>query len=443
MQNSSSRKRQERRDFLKIAGLSAGTTLISASPSFGRSSFEKVNIAAVGVGGKGASDIAETSAGHNVVAICDVDENTLGAAAKRYPGAKKYTDWRKLLEQKDIDAVTISTPDHMHASVSIAAMSLGKHVYTQKPLTHSVSESRALTLAAAKHKVITQMGTQHHSSARIKNAVKLIQDGAIGKVKEVHTWTDRPGNFWKQGLKRPTGGDPVPATLNWNNWLGVAPKRPYKANLYHRFHWRGWWDFGTGALGDMGCHILDPVATALDLGAPKKVSAKGPKPDAESGPLWCIVTFDFPGTKYTGDNVKVIWYEADKQPPRELFQAPKDWPGSENGVLFIGEKGNLFVGFPENPVLFPVEKFADYDMPQLPEDNHYQQWTNAIVNHGETSCPFSYAGPLTETVLLGNVAYRSQAEILWDSQAMKAKGVPQADRFIRRPYRKGWEVEGL
>jgi predicted dehydrogenase len=427
-----------RRDFLKsTAAVTLAAPLLAHRPVFA-SSWEMVNIAAVGVSGKGESDIAETSVGNNVVAICDVDEARLEAAAARYPNAKKYTDWRKLLEQKDIDAVTVSTPDHMHASVSLAAMELGKHVYTQKPLTNTVAESRKMAESAAKHKVITQMGTQHHSSARLQNAVQLVQDGAIGKVREVHTWTDRPGNFWKQGLQRPTEADAVPTSLHWDLWLGVAAERPFKANLYHPFHWRGWWDFGTGALGDMGCHIMDPVATALDLKAPKFVSAEGPEPDAESGPLWCIVHYEFPGTKFTTDSLKLHWYEAGKQPPREIFLAPADWKGSDNGVLFLGEKGNLFVGFPEDPMLFPREKFADYKLPTHEEKNHYLQWTNAIRGEGETTCPFSYAGPLTETVLLGNVAYRAKAKIDWDSVNMQTRGNASANKFLARDYRQGW-----
>ncbi|MCA9056427.1 MAG: Gfo/Idh/MocA family oxidoreductase, partial [Planctomycetaceae bacterium] len=220
---------------------------------------EQVNIACVGVGGKGASDLAETSVGHNIVAICDVDSQRLGQAATKFPQAKTYTDWRKLLEQPGIDAVTISTPDHMHAPVTMTAMQLGKHVFTQKPLTHSIYEARRLTQVAAEKGLITQMGIQHHATARLKMAVQAIRDGVIGKVREVHAWTDRPGHFWKQGLTRPDQSDPVPENINWDHWLGVAPARPFVAGLYHPFHWRGWWDFGTGALGDMGCHILDPV----------------------------------------------------------------------------------------------------------------------------------------------------------------------------------------
>ena len=387
--------------------------------------------------------MAETAHGHNVVAICDIDEQVLGKAKEKFPGATAYTDWRKLLEQKDIDAVTISTPDHTHAPVTMTAIKLGKHVYTQKPLTHSVFEARQLAQAAAEQGVVTQMGIQHHATSRLKTAVQAVQDGVLGKVREVHTWTDRPGTFWDQGRDRPAKSDPVPSHVHWDQWLGVAPERPYVDGLYHRFHWRAWWGFGTSALGDMGCHILDPVVSALRLGPPRTVWAEGPAPHPECGPLWCVVHYEFPGTQHTTENLKLTWYEAGRQPPRALFKAPADWKGSKNGVLFIGQRGNLFVGFPELPELFPRGEFSNYKLPEFSDHNHYREWTSAIVNNTATSCPFSYSGPLTETVLLGNTAYRSGHKIEWDSEHLRARGHAAADRFIRRDYRQGWEVEGL
>ena len=404
---------------------------------------DKVNIACIGVGGKGWSDMQECSVGNNIVAICDVDEDRLAKAGEAFPKAKRYTDWRELLEQRDIDAVTISTPDHTHAPATMTAMLAGKHVYTQKPLTHSVYESRRLREVADEKKLVTQMGIQHHATARLKLAVQAIRDGAVGRVGEVHVWTDRPGTFWKQGLARPDRHDAVPSRLHWNQWLGVAPKRPYVEALYHPFHWRGWWDFGTGALGDMGCHLLDPVINALMLEAPQKVSAEGPQPQPESGPKWCIVHYTFAATKFAKEGLTVHWYEAGRQPDREIFQTPDDWPGSKNGVLFIGEKGNLFVGFPEMPELFPREKFADYQWPEFEDHNHYQQWTKAVAGIGETSCPFTYSGPLTETVLLGNVAYRSGQEIVWNSRKLRVENSQSANSLIRREYRDDWQIEGL
>ena len=432
-----------RRGFLRQVGAAAFAAPFARSPLQAALANEKVNIGCIGIGGKGASDLVETSVGHNIVAICDIDEQRLAQAGERYPAAKRYTDWRKLLEQGDIDAVTVSTPDHTHAPATMTALQFGLHAFTQKPLTHTVYEARRLAEVAAEKGLVTQMGIQHHATARLKIAVQIIRDGVIGKVREVHTWTDRPGSFWKQGLQRPKRSDPVPEHVNWNVWLGVAPERPYVEGFYHPFHWRGWWDFGTGALGDMGCHILDPVINALELGPPRQVSADGPPPHPESGPLWCIVNYEFAGTAHTTDTVKLTWYEAGRQPPRDAFLAPDDWPGSKNGVLFIGEKGNLFVGFPEMPELFPKADFADYQMPELSDHNHYTEWTSAIVGGGETSCPFSYSGPLTETVLLGNVAYRSGQSIEWDSEKLEAVGTSAAEPFIRRDYRDGWEVAGL
>jgi predicted dehydrogenase len=436
--------RPTRRRFLQhTAAAALALPWALSRPARAGMALDKINIACVGVGGKGLSDMEETSVGHNIVALCDIDEQRLGEAARRFPAAQRYQDWRKLLEQKDIDAVTISTPDHTHAPVTYAAMKLGKHVYTQKPLTHSVYEARRLTEVAHETGVISQMGIQHHATARLKIAVAIVRDNVIGKVKEVHTWTDRPGTFWKHGLSRPDQQDPVPAQVSWDQWLGTAPSRPFVQGLYHPFHWRGWWDFGTGALGDMGCHIMDPVMTALELPPPSLVWAEGPPPHPESGPEWCIVHYEFEGAKHSVDRLRVTWYEAGRQPPRKLFQAPEDWKGSQNGVLFVGEKGNLFVGFPEMPELFPKGEFSEYRLPDMADHNHYQEWTAAILGNGKASCPFGYSGPLTEIVLLGNVAYRSGQRIHWDSRKLEATGAPDAASLIRRSYRDGWQMEGL
>lgn len=431
----------DRRRFM--AQVAAGVCVAPWLSQTALSANSQVNIGCVGVGGKGWSDMHETSVGHNIVAICDIDEERLAKAKEKFPQAATFTDWRKLLEHPGIDAVTVSTPDHMHAAVTLTAMDMGKHAYTQKPLTHSVFEARRMREMAEKKGVVTQMGIQHHATARLKLAVNAIREGVIGKVSDVHVWTDRPGNFWKQGLERPEGGSAPPDSIHWNNWLGVAPERPYVAGVYHPFHWRGWWDFGTGALGDMGCHLLDPVIHALELGAPKSVQADGPPPHAESGPLWCVVDYEFPGTAHTTETVHVTWYEAGKMPPKEILEAPDDWKGSQNGVLYRGEKGNLFVGFPEMPELFPKAAFADYKWPDFQDHNHYTEWTSAIANGTKTSCPFSYSGPLTETVLLGNVAYRTGQKIVWDSASLQAVNLPAANQFLRREYRAGWDVPGL
>ena len=415
----------------------ATRTAKTASPN------SKVNIACVGVGGKGWSDMLETSEGQNIVAVCDIDHQRLRKATERFPQARAYTDWRKLLEQKDIDAVTVSTPDHMHAPITMTAMLLGKHVYTQRPLTHSVYEARRLDEVAQQQNVVTQMGIQHHATSRIKTAVHSVRDGVIGKIQTVHAWTDRPGKFWKQGLTRSAASDAVPSHLNWDSWLGVAPIRAYIDKAYHPFTWRGWWDFGTGVAGDMGCHILDPVIDALQLGPPTVIWAEGPPPLPESGPVWCLIHYEFPGTKHTLKTLPLTWYEAGRQPPRDIFKAPSSWKGASNGVLFVGERGNLFCGFSEMPELFPKGEFNGYKFPDLPDHNHYREWTHAIATNTKTSCPFSYSGPLTETVLLGNVAYRSGKRIEWDSAKIQIANMTEANRFLRRDYRQGWEIREL
>jgi predicted dehydrogenase len=323
-------------------------------------------------------------------------------------------------------------------------MRLGLHCYTQKPLTRTIHEARVLAGIARETGVITQMGIQHHATKRLKIAAHALrEDRVIGRVREVHAWTDRPGNYWKQGLDRPTPGGNPPAKVHWDQWLGTAPERPWVDKTYHPFHWRGWWDFGTGVAGDMGCHILDPVVNSLGLGAPIKVKAEGPPVHPDSGPAWAEILYTFPGSPLTTDSVTVRWYEAGRQPERDLFQAPSEWKGSLNGILFVGERGNLFVGFPEMPELFPKANFADYRWADLPDTNHYQEWVTAIRESRQPSTPFAYAGPLTETVLLGNVAYRSGVEIEWDSNKLAVVNAAEANHFLKDDYRRGWEVPGL
>jgi len=416
--------------------------LTGASPARGRSVLDKLNIAAIGIGGKGASDIALVSRGQNVVAICDIDEGRLAGAAKTYRGAQTFTDWRRLLDRKDIDAVTVSTPDHTHAPAAMSAILRGKHVYCQKPLTHSVYEARQLTEAAARKGVVTQMGIQHHSNTFFKTATQLIQDGAIGKVQAAHVWTDRPGTFWSQGKDRPKGSDPIPQSIHWDQWLGVAPERPYVQGAYHSFQWRAYWDFGTGALGDMGCHGIDPVATAVQLPAAKTVSSRGPKAHPDTGPAWAIIDYTFPGTQYTSKEFQLTWYDGGKKPESSLFQAPESFQIPANGILFIGTSGNLFVEYSSGPILFSGGE-ANGKIEMLPAEDHYRQWTNACKGEGKTSCSFSYAGPMTETVLLGNVAHRAGKLIEWDSVNLVAKNCPEALPYIRRTYRDGWKIPGL
>ncbi len=420
---------------------------------FCKSPNEKLNIAGIGVGGKGKGDIASTSKGQNVVAICDVDERTLGASAKLYPGAKKYTDWRKLLEQKDIDAVTISTPDHMHAPIAMSAIQLGKHVYVQKPLAHTVYEARQLTRAARKYGVISQMGNQAHSGAEYRTLVQLIQSGVIGKIKHAHAWSNRP--VWPQGIERPGGSSPIPPHLHWDLWLGVAPYRPYlgprpdsvrNRGVYNPFNWRGWLDFGVGALGDMGCHIIDPVVWSLELGAPTQIWSDGTAPNGETYPNSAVIHYQFARTKFTaGDTLKMTWYDGGNLPDRSLVPLPDDVPTPKNGSLYVGEKGTVLCPHGRGgPSLLPAERFADVAIEKVKRSDHYQQWTNACKGDDKATSHFDYSGPLTETVLLGTIALRYPGKKLrWDSENLKVANVEKANAFVHHPYRAGWEVPGL
>jgi predicted dehydrogenase len=408
----------------------------------------------VGVGGKGAGDIAETSKGQNVVAICDVDENTLDAAAKKYSGAKRYTDWRKLLEQKDIDAVTVSTTDHMHAPIAMSAMQLGKHVYVQKPLTHTIYEARQLREAAHRYQVIGQMGNQGHSGPGYRTLVKWVQDGVIGRVREAHAWSNRP--IWPQGMARPSGSDPVPAHLHWDEWLGVAPFRPFVAGAedakgkrnrgpYHPFNWRGFVDFGTGALGDMGCHIMDPIVWSLDLRAPLMVWSEGPECNGETFPSWEIIHYEFPQSAFTaGPTVRMTWYDGGKKPARELFPLPAEAKITDNGCLLIGDKGTLLCEHGAMPQILPQEKGKSLKLATVAGDDHYMQWTNACKGTSKATSHFDYAGPLTETVLLGTIAVRFPGEkLVWNSDKLKFDNSRAASELVHIKYRKGWKVKGL
>ncbi len=436
--------RIDRRSFFRTTSTGAALLAFHEPFSIGvLGANQKLNLASVGVGGKGWSDLNETAKGQNVVAVCDVDEDMLARATERYPRAKSYTDWRELLEQSDIDAVTVSTPDHMHAPVAMTAIQQGKHVYCQKPLTHDVYEARKLTEAAAEAKVVTQMGTQHHSGSYFKTSVRLIQQGVIGKVRKAHVWTDRPSGFWAQGGTRPQGSHAVPDNLRWYQWLGTAPDRPYVSGAYHRFNWRGFWDFGTGALGDMGCHGINPIYNALKLGAPTKLKPRSSPVNDEMAPEWSVVQYWFDQTDFTTDRFELFWWDGLMHPPIDILKAPRGFEMTKNGILFVGEKGNLYVEYDRGPFLWPEKSFADFKVTPEPADNHYTQWANACKGEDVASCPFSYAGPLTEAVLLGNVAIRADETIKWDSAALRVTNNDSANKYLRRQYRQGWEVPWL
>ncbi|MFO8013931.1 MAG: gfo/Idh/MocA family oxidoreductase [Phycisphaerae bacterium] len=305
--------------------------------------------------------------------------------------------------------------------------------------------ARRLTQAAAEAEVATQMGNQHHNSIRYRLLVHYIREGAIGKVKEAHAWSNRP--IWPQGIKRPEGSDPVPDGFHWDLWLGVAPERPYKKDVYHPFKWRGWYDFGAGALGDMGCHIIDPVVWALDLGPALSVRYEGPEAMPETFPKEEILTYRFKGTTYTaGNEVTMKWYDGGRKPPEDLVTLPKGMKGlPKQGTLFIGTKGAVVTPHPGGgPMLLPREQYADYEKPKLQSINHSGQWIDAIRGKGETTSSFAYAGPMTETVLMGVVASRVPGQTLeWDAAALKFTGSAKATAYVKEDYRRGWEVAGL
>jgi len=440
----------QRRSFLKTAAAAAfGIQIIPRHVLGGPGQTppsEKLNLASIGVGGQGGGDIGCLAAGPiQMIAVCDVHEGNRKAAAARFPAAKMFGDWRELLDQLDkkIDAVSVSTPDHMHAPISMSAIHRGKHVYCQKPLTHTIHEARQIAAAARQAKVVTQMGIQIHSSIEYRMATELIQSGAIGKIKEVHSWSDRPG--WPQGRSRPKGQSPVPNELNWDHWLGVAPQRPYVEGAYAPFVWRGILDFGCGALGDMGCHIIDPPFAALKLTSPNIVWVEGPGCTDDMFPEWEIIHYEFPGNEYAaGKTLSLTWYDGHHLPAESLVPLGKDQHLPGNGSIFIGEKGSILLPHVGGPQLLPREKFAGYKRPKLAGRDHYVQWVNACLGTDTASANFDFAGTLTETVLLGVLAARFPGKKLqWDAANLQVTNLPEANHFVRSTYRQGWEVEGL
>lgn len=433
-----------RRRFLQQASAATALTAVSWSRVHGAN--ERLRLASVGVGGKGWSDVTSVAASPHVevVALCDIDESLqhLGRAAEKYPHARRFTDWRRLLDQaRDFDALTVSTPDHMHAPVALPAMQLHKHVHCQKPLTHTIFEARQMRQAAHKHGVVTQMGNQIQAHEAYRTAVKLVHDGVIGKVKAVHAW--QSGKMaWLLADDRPAGADPVPETLHWDEWLGVAPARPYKARLYHSFNWRGWQDFSNGQLGDFGCHILDPVFLALGLTAPTSIRAEAPVTNREVWTKWSTVHYEFPGTQFTaGKTLPLTWYDGEgKFPPRAAHGLPDGYHLLGSGSVLLGEKGSLVIPHVAMPKLFPEEKFAGFKIPVVPAIDHYVAWADACRGVGKTGSSFNYSGPLTEAVLLGSVAIRLPGETLsWNTTDLKITGPARASALLTKSYRKGWE----
>ncbi len=440
MQDHLNRRQVLRQASVAGMGLLAGglATRAAARPL---SPNDKLNIACIGVGGRGGAN-TKAMAGENVVALCDVDRLRLEAMAKQFPEARLYRDYRKLLdEEKALDAVVVSTPDHHHVWPSVTAMNRGLHVYCEKPLTHSVAEARLLADTVRRTKVITQMGTGGQSGAAFWRTVAAIRAGVIGQVQEVHHWTNRP--IWPQGQERLAGEDPVPAHLDWDLWIGPAPMRPYKDKypdgpfqgkpVYHPFVWRGWFDFGTGALGDIAPHAINVTFRALDLGAPKAVEAECSGTKGDSFPSWSIVRFEFPATGQR-PAVKLIWYDGGKRPAGELLGI-QEVPDS--GTLFVGTKGMLY-----NSTLLPSADFKDFQWPEArePYPDVHVDWIESVKAGRATGCNFEYSAPMTEAYLLGNIALRVGQRIEWDPAAFKITNCPAANQYLKREYRKGWEV---
>ena len=403
--------------------------------------------ASFGASGQAGADVGELVANKFVklVAVADVDLNRTADLKKRFPELKVYQDWRELLDKEagNIDSVNVSTPDHMHGPIGMSALQLGKHVYGEKPLTHDIYETRQLTLAAREKGLVTQMGIQIHSALEYRMAVRLIQDLAIGKVKEVHTWS---GKKWGDPNPLPDRSDPIPAGFNWDLWLGVAAARAYLGGgYYHPGNWRKRLDFGTGTFGDMGCHIYDPVFKALALTAPISVRSEGPTPSKWNWANNALIHYVFPGTPFTeGSTVKVTWYDGDQRPSREVKALLDGDDLPDQGSVFIGTKGVMLLPHIASPQLYPDAQFKDYQRPKLPSVNHYTQFAEACRGNTKTSANFDYAGPLTEAVLLGGVATRfPQTTLEWNAAELRFNNEPDANPYVRRTYRKGWEVKGL
>jgi predicted dehydrogenase len=468
---------KSRRNFIRNSAVTAAGFFIVPRHVLGRGFIapsDKLNIAGIGVGGKGTSDLMEfaKSPKVNIVALCDVDDRQAKGSVKQFSKATYYKDFREMLEKEknNIDACSISTPDNTHAVATLAAMQLGKHVYTQKPLTHDIYEARILTEAAKKYKVVTQMGNQGGSGDGVRRTKELIDAGLIGDVTKVDCWTNRP--VWPQGIPTPTGKFDTPTELNWDLWIGPAKMIDFNP-AYLPFNWRGWWAFGTGALGDMACHIMDPVFRCLPIDYPSDVEASvatmwkemwNDTQNTDACPASSIIHLTYPKNKGKG-TIKVSWYDGGLLPQRPDELLPDEKMGNwDGGVLFTGTKGKLMADcYGANPRLLPTikmkEKLPAPTLARVPE-GHYVQWVNACIagyGKGVTSSPFEFAGPFTESILIGNLAIRSflmknpnlkgwddkylgRKKLLWDAKNMKITNFDEANQFVKREYRDGWNL---
>ncbi|GAB6164082.1 Gfo/Idh/MocA family oxidoreductase [Thermostilla marina] len=407
---------------------------------------EQIQFASIGVGGKGQSDSADAGKHGKMVAICDVDDRTLNGAAKRFEGAKLYNDFRKMLEEMgdQIDAVTVSTPDHCHAAASLMAMRMGKHCFCQKPLTHSIYEARLMAQVAKETGVQTMMGNQGTATDGLRKAAALLKAGALGTVTEVHVWTNRP--IWPQGGERQPE-QPVPPYLHWEEWIGPAPFRPY-APGYHPFSWRGWWDFGTGALGDMACHTMNMPYAGLDLLNPTSVQAETSGHNGDSYPKWSIITYEFPANDWR-PALTMKWYDGGKRPPVELFEGFDD-PKAPNpsGSLIIGDKGKIYSPHDYGAEFRIIGDNADMEVEFEKSPGHFEEWVRAIKEGKPAMSNFpNYAGPLTEVVLLGNLAVWVAKEpglgekVEWDPVNLKVKNIEGLEKIVKPEYRDGYILD--
>jgi predicted dehydrogenase len=430
MPNSLNRRRFIQQSFFGSAGLVLAGCRTSARSLAAN---DKLNIGVIGVANRGGEDLREV-AGENIVALCDVDDNYLAAAAQKFPHAKTYNDFRRLIDRSDIDAVVVATPDHTHAVAAVAALKSGRHVYCEKPLARTVSETRVITETARKMKRVTQIGTQIHAGANYRRVVELVQSGAIGPVKEVHVWV----NATYGNRERPKESRPVPAYLHYDLWLGPAEYRPYHPD-YLPFNWRHWWAFGGGALADFGCHYMDLPHWALKLSRPLSIEVvDGPPVHPESTPPWLIVRYVHP-ERAALPGLTLMWYHGGKQPALLSTEQATKW---KSGVLFVGAKGMLLADYTRH-LLLPENDLAGFERPQpfIPDSiGHHKEWIQSCKTGEETTCNFDYSGPLTEAALLGNVAYRAGRKLEWDWKRMKATNCPEADLYIQHRYRKGWAI---
>lgn len=438
-----------RRGFLKTSAVIGAGYFAAAGVTAQESNSpnEKINLAAIGVGGKGDSDSRDAGNSGNLVAICDVDDNSLNKKGAAFPKAKKFYDYRKMLDEvgKSIDAVTVSTPDHTHAPAALMAMRMGKHCFCQKPLTHTIEEARLMGQVAREKKLATQMGNQGTAENSLREMAAALRSGFLGKISEVHIWTNRP--VWPQGLER-LPEQPVPSNVKWDLFIGAAKMRPYNQG-YHPFKWRGWWDFGTGALGDMACHTVNMPYMGLDLKDPTSVQAETSGHNKETYPGWSIITFEFPAMGNRGP-LTMKWYDGGKKPSDSLLKGTKDLKIDASGALIVGEKGSLYApgDYAERGMkLIGGVEAPKVEWPRSP--GHFEEWIRAIKGGEQAKSNFAdYAGPLTEVNLLGNLAVWAAdkpgvgKKIEWDAKNLVATNAPEVMHIVKKEYHNGYGIKG-